>query len=246
MPASRTNCILHMSSRDDFSAKVRKALEKRVGSRCSNRNCCRPTSGPHTDAGRSISIGVASHITAASPGGPRFDNLLSPIQRSSVLNGIWLCQSCAKLVDSDVSRYTSEDLHAWKRDAEFQAHLEIAGPQPSKYLPQPWSASHAPIPRMAGLTYDDARAALLEAGWQPRARHWSHGSHPNVQAGNGREFWQRGYWEIINAWPTGLGQCTFAFHDLYGNLLTIMTEGEENSFAGWHARVSNWFFAKED
>ena len=97
---------------------------------------------------------------------------------------------------------------------------------------------------MAGLTYDDARARLLEAGWQPRMRHWSHASDPNVEAGNGREFWERGYWEIINAWPTGLGQCTFAFHDLYGNSLTVLTEGEEDSIEGWHARVSNWFFAK--
>ena len=43
---------------------------------------------------------------------------------------------------------------------------------------------------MAGLTYDDARARLLEAGWQPRMRHWSHASDPNVEAGNGREFWE--------------------------------------------------------
>ena len=98
---------------------------------------------------------------------------------------------------------------------------------------------------MAGLTYDDARARLLAAGWQPRMRHWSHGSDPNVQAGNGCEFWKRGYREIINAWPTGLGQCTFAFHDVYGNFLTVMTEGEEDSIEGWHARVSNWFFAKD-
>jgi hypothetical protein len=233
-----------MSSRDDFSAQVRQALEKRVGSRCSNPDCRRPTSGPHTDVGRSVSIGVASHITAASPGGPRFDNSLSPTQRSSILNGVWLCQSCAKTIDSDVLRYTSEVLHGWKREAEFQADIEMAGRQLSGYLPQPPSAQHAPIPRMAGLTYDDARARLLEAGWQPRMRHWSHGSDPNVHAGNGREFWKRGYWEIINAWPTGLGQCTFAFHDVYGNFLTVMTQGEEGSIEGWHARVSNWFFAK--
>jgi hypothetical protein len=136
-------------------------------------------------------------------------------------------------------------MHGWKREAEFQADLEMAVRRPSEYLPQPSSALHAPIPRMAGLTYDDARARLLEAGWQPRMRHWSHGNDLNVQAGNGGEFWKRGYWEIINAWPTGLSQCTFAFHDVYGNFLTVMTEGEEDSIEGWHARVSNWFFTKE-
>jgi hypothetical protein len=77
-------------------------------------------------------------------------------------------------------------------------------------------------------------------------RHWSHGSDPNFQAGNGYEFWSKGYWEIIHAWPTGLSRCTFAFHDVYGNFLTVMTEGEEDATAGWHARVSNWFFTKEE
>jgi len=99
---------------------------------------------------------------------------------------------------------------------------------------------------MAGLIYDDARAQLLEAGWQPRMRHWSHGSDPDIHGGNGSEFWKRGYWEISNAWPTGLSQCTFAFHDVYDNFLTVLTEGEEDLTEGSHARVSNWFFAKEE
>lgn len=235
-----------MSIRDEFPGRVKDTLAKRVGQRCSNPNCARATSGPHQDTGRSVSIGVASHITAASAGGPRYDISLSPSERSSIVNGIWLCQSCAKIIDNDVTRYTTEILRNWKREAEFQADSELTGHRASDYLPQPASALHAPIPRMAGLTYHEARAQLVKAGWQPRMRHWSYGSNPNFRAGNGLEFWSKGYQEIINAWPTGLAQCTFAFQDVYGNGLTVLTSGEEDTAGGRHARVTNWFFSKED
>lgn len=203
------------------------------------------TSGPHEDLAQAVNIGVASHITAAAVNGPRYDSSLSPLQRSGVLNGIWLCQTSAKLIDSDLTRYKSADLYLWKREAEFQADAELTGRGMTDYLPQPASAHHAPIPRMAGLTYHESRARLLDAGWQPKMQHWSHGCEPSLQAGNGAEFWSAGYWEILNACPTGLAQCTFAFQDVYGNSLTLLTQGEEDTEQGWHARVSNWFFTEE-
>jgi len=177
-----------MSMRDDFSTRTKETLAKRVGYRCSNFDCRRVTSGPYEDFGRAVNIGVASHITAASANGPRYDSSLPPSQRSGILNGIWLCQICAKLIDSDITRYTSALLYSWKREAEFQADAELAGRRMIDYLRQPASALHAPIPRMAGLTYHEARVRLLDAGWQPRMRHWSDGGEPNLQAGNGVEF----------------------------------------------------------
>jgi len=87
--------------RDDFPKRTIDILAKRVGQRCSNPDCLRPTSGPHTEPSKSVVVGVAAHITAASAGGPRYDAGLSPEQRRSIDNGIWLCQTCAKLVDSD-------------------------------------------------------------------------------------------------------------------------------------------------
>jgi tetratricopeptide (TPR) repeat protein len=72
-----------------------------------------------------ISIGVAAHITAASPGGPRYDANLTPEQRSHPDNGIWLCQSCAKLIDNDPERYTVAVLREWKVSAEERALKEI-------------------------------------------------------------------------------------------------------------------------
>ena len=63
-------------------------------------------------------LGVAAHITAASPRGPRYNAALTDSERASALNGIWLCQNCAKLIDNDPHRYTVELLTHWKVVAE--------------------------------------------------------------------------------------------------------------------------------
>lgn len=112
---------------DEFSAPTRDVLAKRVGVRCSNPSCRKLTTGPRSDTSRIINIGVAAHITAAAPGGKRFDISLSSAERSSEANGIWLCQNCAKLVDNDEVRYTVALLRAWKHGAEGSALAEIEG-----------------------------------------------------------------------------------------------------------------------
>ncbi len=94
--------------RDDFSQKVADNLAKRVANHCSNPNCRKKTSGPHTEVEKALNVGVAAHITAASPGGPRYDSMLTPAQRKSGENGIWLCQSCAKLIDNDPALFPTE------------------------------------------------------------------------------------------------------------------------------------------
>jgi hypothetical protein len=76
--------------RDDFAQQTLDTLAKRVGVRCSNPGCRKLTTGPRTDTSRIINIGVAAHITAASPGGPRFATDLSTEERRSPDNGIWL------------------------------------------------------------------------------------------------------------------------------------------------------------
>ncbi len=114
-----------MQMRDDFPNPVKVLLAKRVGYRCSNPDCRISTSGPHVDPMNSVNIGVAAHITAASPGGPRYDDSLTPDQRSDSSNGIWLCQKCAKLVDSGSIRYTIGKLLYWKHFAEQAALKEL-------------------------------------------------------------------------------------------------------------------------
>jgi hypothetical protein len=114
-----------MNGRDDFSSQVKDLLAKRVGYRCSNPDCRKSTSGPQVDPAKSINIGVAAHLTAASQGGPRYDPTLTPEDRKSESNGVWLCQNCAKLIDSDVTRYPLEVLRGWKTVAEHQALIEL-------------------------------------------------------------------------------------------------------------------------
>lgn len=82
---------------DDFSDPVKRALASRVGNLCSNPKCRALTSGPQEDPAKAVNLGVAAHITAASPGGPRYDAEILPDERSGPANGVWLCQNCAKL-----------------------------------------------------------------------------------------------------------------------------------------------------
>ena len=113
--------------RDDFSIKTKELLAKRVGFRCSNPSCRQLTSGPHNNTLRSVNVGVAAHISAASSGGPRFNPTLSSKQRKAVSNGLWLCQKCAKLIDNDTETYTAVLLIDWKSTAEKLAKDEIEG-----------------------------------------------------------------------------------------------------------------------
>jgi hypothetical protein len=116
--------------RDDFSAKTIRVLAARVGYHCSNPTCVGSTSGPALDEDRTVNIGVGAHIAAAAPNGKRYDPNMTTAERSNGANGIWLCQSCSKLIDSDDDRYTVELLHRWRKDAIQRALVAIAGGHP--------------------------------------------------------------------------------------------------------------------
>jgi hypothetical protein len=124
-PTRLYRTVEEVAVRDDFDDKTKEMLARRVGYRCSNPNCRKLTSGPQTDPAKAVNIGVAAHITAASPGGPRYASKLSPGERKSIDNGIWLCQNCAKLVDNDEQRYSVDLLIDWKRLSEQAALLEV-------------------------------------------------------------------------------------------------------------------------
>jgi hypothetical protein len=232
-------------SRDEFSPSLKGTLAKRVAHKCSNPNCAAATSGPHTDPIRAINVGVAGHITAAAAGGPRYDVSLSAEERTSIDNAIWLCQSCAKLIDSDTDRFSVQTLRHWKVAAEADALRALSGAEQYEFFPLPAGAVHAPIPKIAGLTYQEARERLVDAGWQPHRNHWSHAREPDMQYGNGLYFWERGFHEIISASGTGLGHCTFGFVDVYGNKLIVVTAGEVLEQESWTAFIWNWYFQRE-
>lgn len=116
-----------MTDRDDFPPKVKSQLALRVGYRCSNPNCNKLTIGPSPAGAGVLSVGVAAHITAAAPLGPRYDPSLTPEQRRSCDNGIWTCEICGRGIDGDESAFPVELLRKWKRAREAAALHELAG-----------------------------------------------------------------------------------------------------------------------
>lgn len=118
--------------RDEFSQRVKTTLAQRVNYLCSNPACHEFTSGPHSDEGKPLILGIAAHIRAASPGGPRYDPAQTKEERKSAANGIWLCDRHAREIDSDQARFSVSLLQDWKTQTE----AFVGGGNPSPSLPQ--------------------------------------------------------------------------------------------------------------
>ena len=114
MPPKHTD-----SRRDNFNAQVIRTLAERSGGRCAI--CRASTWGPSDSRFKSTNVGQAAHITAAAPGGPRYDHNITPQIRSSALNGMWLCGNCHHIIDKNVDDYPVDKLKGIKKKAEADA-----------------------------------------------------------------------------------------------------------------------------
>lgn len=112
--------------RDDFTAATKRTIAARVAYRCSIPKCGAVTTGPGTAGDESVNLGIAAHISAASPGGPRYDPTLTTEERVSASNGIWACRKCGTLIDSDFAGYSVELLRRWKEAAEKRTREMLA------------------------------------------------------------------------------------------------------------------------
>ena len=111
--------------RDDFTAKTIRTLQERAGCRCSMSGCGVVTIGPSEESSeKSINLGVAAHICAAAPDGPRYDPNMTTEERKHIENGIWLCVSHSNLIDRDIISYPVEALHAMKMAHEETIKIE--------------------------------------------------------------------------------------------------------------------------
>ena len=116
-----------MAREADFTQKTKDLLAGKVGFCCSAPFCRKPTIGANADMSGTISIGEAAHITAAEPGGPRYDPLLTREQRRDEKNGIWLCRNHAAMIDRDETFFSVALLRKWKINAEREANGRIQG-----------------------------------------------------------------------------------------------------------------------
>ena len=115
------------NNRDDFTEATKRKMASRVGYICSKPDCNAFTIGASFEGNDKTSVtGVAAHICAAAPGGKRYDPSMTPEERKSIENGIWLCQTHAKLIDTDEVTYTVELLKEWKSLAEKNASQRLA------------------------------------------------------------------------------------------------------------------------
>jgi len=109
-----------MKNRDNFPARIVDVLAKRASYICSNPECKALTVCPSdTISDKSIYIGEAAHITAAASSGPRYDESLTVEERCSIENAIFLCSSCATMIDKNKGiDFTKEVLRNWKLQHE--------------------------------------------------------------------------------------------------------------------------------
>ena len=115
--------VMNMGNSRETLLQQQRNYWQSVGRRCSNPACRKLTCGANTNPEKITNIGVAAHICAAAQGGPRYDASMTPEERKSFENGIWLCQSCSKLIDTDITRYPKELLQSWKQLARTDSNF---------------------------------------------------------------------------------------------------------------------------
>src|SRR5437773_2524322 len=118
-------------TRDGFFKKIVNDIAKRAGYRCSNPGCRRGTVGPsESNSDKHVHIGVAAHITAGSPGGPRYNSNITTKERRAITNAIYLCANCADLIDKNQGvDFPVDLLLRWKETNESEIWEELKNPR---------------------------------------------------------------------------------------------------------------------
>lgn len=156
------------NSRDDFSLKTKTALAARAGYRCSMRDCRAQTIGPDGTATGSLSVGIACHIHAASPNGPRYDPSQTPEERTAANNGIWCCANCSRIVDGDESTFSAAELGRIRREHESWIRTNLGKGQTSKFTEV--AGQHQAVGVGEVVALDIEGPAIIKPGTQSSAR----------------------------------------------------------------------------
>jgi hypothetical protein len=74
-----------------------------------------------------------------------------------------------------------------------------------------------------GMKYSQTREIILNAGWQGNKKRWQ----DVPEYGQVRDlYYNNGWYEIDDCSGTGLAPCRFEFHNVHGNKLVVIAEGE--------------------
>jgi hypothetical protein len=113
--------------RHEFSLNVKDLLARRASFICSNPDCRSMTLAPSSaDSEKYIYVGVAAHLTAAAPNGARYDSKLTPDQRASIDNAIFLCGTCSMMVDKNNGiDFPLPKLQSWKLGHEEWVRVNL-------------------------------------------------------------------------------------------------------------------------
>lgn len=96
------------------------------------------------------------------------------------------------------------------------------------------------IPVVFGLTYHEAREVLITSGWMPLMQGSLYPQREvSLGSGNGKIFWDLGYWEVVSCSGTGAGFCRFEFTDPSGRKLIVISAGMEDPAGSYQAVVRN-------
>ena len=100
----------------------------------------------------------ADEVVSRTPSSARFDKSMSDEARAESINGIWLCEYDAKLIDNDAIRYPAALLKQWKaqRITIAQSGQEQGGGASpaailtNQYIFEKSTSIHAPTSEPAG------------------------------------------------------------------------------------------------
>jgi hypothetical protein len=137
-------------------------VAERAGFKCTL--CGKATHAPALNSVKaSVNDGIAAHITAASPGGPRYDASLTPEHRTGIENAIYVCAGCSRLIDANNGLdYTPTRLREAKAERERLAREEQAGMKPAPLTEIDGTHSADGVGEVTGLRV--IRPAIIKPG----------------------------------------------------------------------------------
>jgi hypothetical protein len=102
----------------EFKTSTKRDLAERVAYMCSLPLCRKLTVKKNAASDKSVRSGKACHIHSAGATGPRNKPGMTDAECRHFENGIWACETCAREIDDNASKYTAPALRRWKKDAE--------------------------------------------------------------------------------------------------------------------------------